>query len=453
MSIETIGFIDKNINGLNEIFTSTMKINVFQDKNKIVKLVINNGTATIIFKNIASKFKGGKKQNYKNKTKKRRKKTMKGGNPLLKKLLMLIFLFFTFNYIISVQIHHREGNRLTEEEWQSGLSMIDHVKTINFTNSTSLNLPQIIQLFDMDGENMEIDNINLPTNSITAFAEIDFPEDSATKTIARELSQIPFKKRPILGFGSNNNYYEIFAEWEIINDNTQEINVELFDVLNSDGEHPDSRARNLPDNQNINELAKQSLKEQINTMKKTNLLTNNETKGFASLIMVNFAVHPSLIGNTDGLWHQDGMPHLISRATIDNDDNIGTNSNVSLSQAQRALGNILLSNTTMSRLINHDHIITFTYEPNVAETNARIAFQNLDGETKITNIQTTQGQSHTQMINQKSGRGQHQTLTPPMLIASNRNALLTNVMPNVNQTFYKDPDKTFRQRQTFSRRE
>ena len=56
MSIETIGFIDKNINGLNEIFTSTMKINVFQDKNKIVKLVINNGAATIIFKNIASKL-------------------------------------------------------------------------------------------------------------------------------------------------------------------------------------------------------------------------------------------------------------------------------------------------------------------------------------------------------------------------------------------------------------
>lgn len=173
-------------------------------------------------------------------------------------------------------------------------------------------------------------------------------------------------------------------------------------------------------------------------MRKTNLLKENETNGFGNLIMINFGIIPGIVPAMKDLWHQDGIGRIIS--TSETSERRIYNSP---GLYERATGKIP-QNTTMSRSIVFDQIVTFTYEADVEETNVRIAYNLKDGEPKKIPITTTPRQSHTLMLNQDQGRVQHLARQIPFYkLPAERNTLIGNFLPNQNNQFLKDPNITF----------
>ena len=449
MSVETIGYVRKNYKGPGEIFTSKMTINVSEEENGIIKIDINNGVAVVFLKKPEHLLKGGKKNKTAKKSKKKKNKTRKqrgGLNPFITKLLITLFLFFLFNNIIIVQLNHRSQNLLTEQEFleqdtfihpevQNLLTeYVGNVIKVDFKNTTSLSDSQILQLIDMDGEKLDVNaNSAITRDYNTAFAEIDFDKGSATKNMAKLLPKLPHVKHPFVGIIKPHRFYNIFTEWTIVGD---EINVNLFNITNSENKHPDRRSRNFPADPNFDLLAKNTVKEQISMMRKTNLLKKNETNGFGSLTMINFAVIPSLTHESSA-WHQDGMTHIISTSKTNK-------TKILEKQLDRAYGRMMQQNTTMSRSMVFDQIVTFTYEADVEETKVRITYNLKDGKTKKIPITTTPRQSHTLMLNQDQGKVQHLSRQiPAYKFPTNRNTLIGNFLPNQNNQFVKDPNITF----------
>ena len=493
MSIENLAFVKKN-SKLSDIFTKHINIKI-TEKNGIIDVNINN-VAHILVKNPqhnTSKqllLKGGLK--YKNKLEKlnsktKNKKTHKNfkthknsknyNNPkknkkhkaskrkTLKKskrqyqhgggfksiILLILVNYFMFNFITSIQIAQNPQNYLeTEQSFfeQNPLthpnirSLVDSVKDISINNQTNITTGEVLQIIDMDGVVMEQENTDIGEDFETAFAEVKYDDTSFTQKFLKLVTKLPHIKRPLISVMSASlnaraRYYGIFAKWKIENN---DISIQLFNVTNQDGNYPDDRARNFPNDANLNTLARQTIKEQVKTMMQTKLLRTGENSGFATVGAFSFPIYPALFTSED--FHQDGMSWITPTKTA-NDPEKTLQENI-----KRSIGNPVFKNSTFSRTNIFDQVMTMTYPKDVSVESGSMIY-NTDGNKTLTlPINITKGQSTTRMLNQYRG-AQHSRISQSMFdihnLPKSRSALLVNVMPDNN--FILDQNLTYTIRQ------
>lgn len=448
---ENAAFIKKN-STYKDIFTKNIKIHISENKG-IIDVNINN--IAHIFVKIPNQLlylsKGGRKKTKRRKNASKKKtiknKKQKGGG--LKSMILLVLInYFLFNFIISIQIASNPQNRLdTEQQFfeENPLNhpeirnLVDSVENISTVNNTGFSVKEVLQLVNTDGVVMQQPLPYISEDFDTAFVEVKYEEESATQKFIKLANMLPHIQRPtvsVMSFGLNarTRYYGLFAKWEIIDNN---INVQLFNVTNKDGNYPDDRARNFPNDINLNTLAVETLKQQINTMVSTNLLRTGETNGFATIGAFNFPVYPSLIGSSHS-FHQDGMPIITTRKNYSKEEDLEI-------KTKRSLGRPIFKNSTFSRTNIFDQVMTMSYPPktNVRAGN-RLHIINKDNETTTIPINVSSTESTTRMLQQNRG-AQHSSRSQPMFnlnhLPKSRSALLVNVMPG--EKFKVDPNLTY----------
>lgn len=492
MSIENLAFVKKN-SKLTDIFTKHINI-IITEKNGIIDFNINN-VAHILVKNPQhntskqlssnqtnsnqSLLKGGikhknndkklkkskthknskiynnPKKNKKQKTSKKRtlknkkksKKLHQKGGGFKSIILLILVNYFMFNFITSIQIAQNPQNYLeTEQSFfeQNPLthpnirSLFDSVEDISINNKTNITTGEVLQIIDMDGVVMEQENTDIGEDFETAFAEVKYDDNSFTQKFLKLATKLPHIKRPIVSVMSASlnaraRYYGIFAKWKIENN---DISIQLFNVTNQDGNYPDDRARNFPNDTNLNTLARQTIKEQVKTMIQTKLLRTGENSGFATVGAFSFPIYPALFTSED--FHQDGMSWITPTKTA-NDPEKTLQENI-----KRSIGNPVFKNSTFSRTNIFDQVMTMTYPKDVSIESGSMIY-NTDGNKTLTlPINITKGQSTTRMLNQYRG-AQHSRISQSMFdihnLPKSRSALLVNVMPDKN--FILDQNLTY----------
>ena len=460
MRIEKTAFVLKNSKGTENIFTRVIKIDA-REQNGLVRFDINNGAAFILVKK--AKLGGGKKtkktkkaKKSKTKSQKKKSKTRKqtGGNSIRNLIVHFLLYYFLFSQIVTIQLSHNEQNYiLTQDEFRTQnptmnpnvQEIFDRVKHVKVTNNTSVSDPELLQLMSLEGEALVQ---KPPTEAIlrnyrTAFVEVKYANNSHTNTLASLLTRMPSLQRSfisIAGAGphSQGGGYIAFAEWTKIHPEEDYLTIQLLNVTGDNGEYPDERYRNMPDSDELNTLVKGSFQEHIETMMKTNMIKKEETKGLASMVMLNIPVLASALYRRD-LFHQDLMADISSsndaEGLVDDSD-------------ERRAGYALPPNTTMGRTSEYDSIVAMTYPPGEKfETEVRARLLTEEGTEKTIPITTRKAEATTNIGDQMHGIIQHSSVSPPFprsTFLGNRNVLLVNVMPLAEEgDFIPNPDLQF----------
>jgi len=455
MKVERMAFVQRD-KGLNDIFTANINVSV-EIRNGLLVLNINNGVALIILDR--GSFDGGRKRYKKSKgrkSKKRRRSRKKGrrktgrrkqigGKAFTKMILSLLFSYFMFSYLVTIQFVHNKQNRFGSlDEWRQQDPMQDKLVQrifenkdqirVTMNNKTSLTDRKIYhQIMSLDGtfkDPIPLDS-SIFQDYNAAFAEVNYGAQSDTQKLAALAQNLPYRTRPVIQIGAVALGYTAFAQWQVNSDDGSLI-INLFNITNSAGEHPDSRLRNTPDSPAFNDVIKGALTEQIQSMFQIGMLQSREDHGWAEIGAVQLPQFPSISNKRSQIWHKDAMPWIKSddeEAWMENYDDI-------------RMGGV--PPTSVGRTSIHDAIFTITYGQGEFETPIRhTAFD--DGEPRVQDISTTEGKMFTKILDQHKNV-QHATIVGSMgdmMTTMNRNLIGILVMPGTDAPLRMDPDVVF----------
>ena len=467
MSIETLALMKKGAN-FNQLFTSKITLKI-TEKNGNYELNFNKGVAKIILptRNLLRLVNGGRKKrktkrktikkkkrslknNKKNKRNKRKtkskrnskrktiKKIIQKGGGLKTIILLILFNLFMFNYIVSIQFVKNPQNYLTSEQDFSEnnpivdprfggqiQNLLNSVQSIEIKNMTKKSTSEILQLVDMDGTRLNNDNeINTLDNYDTAFVEVQYGKNSPTRKLVELSSMLPHIERPTvsvgaMGLNSRARSYNLMARWEIQGEN---MNINLFNMTNNEGKFPDDRGRNFPDDPRLNELAKQTIRQQITTMKDTHMLKPSENSGYVDIAAVSFPIQPSVFPKKH-LFHQDGLPWFVQKNKSEEE--------ILQHNIDRSVGKPMFKNTTMGRNDIFGSILTMQYPVGTnIEAGNQIHYKDDDGSIKTHPIEVKTGEATTKILDQSKGAQHSARIDALYNLPKSRSAVLIFVTPD-----------------------
>ena len=447
---------------LTNVFTKHMKVNIIDNKEKNSVTISVNDIINIVFNKtkIMKRINGGRntrKNSKKIKTKskksvktkrrtKRRTKSYKhkkvGGGKIKKLVLGFISVYLT-DLLIEFQFVHNQLDNIPLDEFHNAdifkynldvKALIENVDTVDLnSNMSSLEIEKQMKTFlNEKGKSLTLKGIeNESKMTVTcndelsvsssddyraAFVEIDLSNKGPTSKLIDVMEKLPQVIRPYVVIGRNfGSGYTINSEWKINDDG--EIDVQLFNST------IDKRFRNFPNMEQINDLVSETYKQQINIMRKTNLLGKHETSGFGSMVLSNAPpISTSLFNKETDRFHQDDM-YLESLNFREND----------YLRRKKIIDDydIKLARPTIT-----DSIMTMTYPKGVSGANFRI----LDNEN-IQNIKSYDGEGYTRMMDQRLGV-EHSAIRGSRYDTSRttRKFLLLQIMPNMEGNFKVDSD-------------
>lgn len=455
---------------INNVFTKHMDIKLIDTKNTIIFLI--NGffrltlNKTKLMMKIQKQNASGhiKKSNTNNTRKHKRLNNVinrnrnrtktknrfnKIGGGKIKNLILGVLVFFITDFFVEIQWIHSSLDTIPSSEFHTAdifkynpdlKHLLENVDTIHLnSNMTYLDIQNHTSLLlNSKGTSLSLSHTN-NLNNITktnnysinsilnteeyrpAFIEIDLSKQGPTSKLIDIMENLPKKIKPYISLGPDSTGYKVFCEWKI--NNSDIFNIKIYNTIQDNG---DTRFRNLPDMKQLNDIIKKSFEQQINIMRKTKMLSNEETYGFGELILANlFPVSTKSFDSNTDYFHQNRMSlntHL-------------KNNMLKFSGDFPYRKSILKQkNIKLSRPTNFDSIMTMTYSKDVIDANYRI----LNNTGKITNIKSSNKSGFTRIYDQSKGvehsAKRHSRFD---INTTSRNIVIMFVMPNNENNFYK----------------
>lgn len=447
--------IDMKKNTIMFLINNFFKLNI--NKNKIIDQIQNQNASSR--KKINTNTTRKHRQVNMNKTKKKsmnmnKTKFNKIGGGKVKNLILGALAFFITDFFVEIQWVHNSLEIIPSNEFHTAdvfqynpnlKPMLENVDTIDLnSNMTSLDIQkQLSLLLNSKGNSLSLKHtnhlnrslsktnnfslsskMNTVTNSDTfrpAFLEIDLSKEGPTSKLIDLMENLPKKIKSYISFGPDTTGYKVFCEWKI-NDSNEFI-IKLYNTRDNKN---DIRLRNLPEMKQINDIIKKSFEQQIQIMKKTNILSNEETHGFGELILANlFPVSTKSFNNSTDFFHQNGM----SLETHLKNNIIDYSGFYSLRKSVLKQKNIKLLRPT-----KFDSIMTMTYSKDILDANYRIS----NNTGKITDIKSSSKSGFTRIYDQSRGiehsAKRHSRFD---INTSSRNVAIMFIMPNNENNFYK----------------
>ena len=459
---------DKYHNIMKQVFTKDMNIRIFDNRkentlviliNDILKMTfhktklmkrIQNQSGKGISRNVTRK-KPKSKTNTKSKTKSKSKFNKIGGGKL-KHLILGVIVFFATDMLVEIQWVHDALDIIPPNEFHNAdifkyntdlKPLLEKVDTINLiANMTTSEIQKQLKIItNSKGKSLSLTSTNGSTNNKNkertnskldvfrnnkiinyseeyrpAFIEVDLSKEGPTSKLIHLMENLPKQMKSYIYFGSDSAGYHVGCNWKL--NESDEVEVELYDVMG------DTRFRTFPKMKQIDDIIKKTYQQQIHIMRKTNILSKEETHGFGKLVIVNTSpITTKTFNNNTDYFHQDGMQlhtHLDNSTIKFGDYNV-----------RKSL--IEKSNIKMTRPTTFDNIMTMTYSKGVVD--AKYRSMNTKGNT--TNIKTTNQSGFTRIYDQSRGiEHSAKRFSRFDTDMTTRNIAILQIMPNTEGNFY-----------------